>query len=112
MGFKPQTALAVRRHRPLGDASPQRVELVALRERGYLPSVRASKAARSQVTYQDPRSCMITGEGGWGQGVVRTVRAPSAYWRRSTFLSNLPTEVLGTSSMKAHRSGTCQPATL
>ena len=29
---------------------------------------------------------------------------------RSTFLSNLPTEVFGTASMKAHRSGSCQRA--
>ena len=30
---------------------------------------------------------------------------PSAYMARSTFLSNLPTEVLGTASIKAYLSG-------
>ena len=40
-----------------------------------------------------------------------TISAPSAYWARSTFLSNLPTLVFGTSSMKVQRSGTYQCAT-
>src|SRR5665647_2628588 len=46
------------------------------------------------------------------QAGVSTLRSPSANRLRSTFLSNLPTLVLGTSSMKAQRSGTCHPATL
>src|SRR5207248_5777501 len=40
-----------------------------------------------------------------------TVSAPSAKRARNTFLSNLPTLVLGTSSMKLQRSGSCQRAT-
>ena len=35
------------------------------------------------------------------------LRSPAANCARSTFLSNLPTLVFGTSSMNAHRSGTC-----
>lgn len=42
---------------------------------------------------------------------VVTSRPPSAYWRRRTFLSNLPTLVFGTDSMTVHRSGSCHLAT-
>ena len=44
-------------------------------------------------------------------GSVRCGRPPSAYVARTSFLSNLPTEVRGTASTNAHRSGTCQRAT-
>ena len=40
-----------------------------------------------------------------------TTSSPSAYCARSTFLSNLPTLVFGTSSMNVHRSGSCHLAT-
>ena len=41
-----------------------------------------------------------------------SMRSSPFSWRaRSTFLSNLPTDVFGTSSMKLHRSGTCHLAT-
>ena len=43
---------------------------------------------------------------------LSTSKSPSAKRARSTFLSNLPTEVLGTSSMNAQFSGICQLATL
>ena len=46
-----------------------------------------------------------------GYSSVLTVNSPSAYWDRSTFLSNLPTLVFGTASMNAHRSGSCHRAT-
>ena len=49
--------------------------------------------------------------GGQRGQVCLTSSSPSAYCLRSTFLSNLPTLVLGTSSMKAQRSGTCHLAT-
>src|SRR6185312_2720055 len=41
-----------------------------------------------------------------------TSRSPSAYRARKTFLSNLPTDVLGTAGMNAHRSGSHHAATL
>ena len=44
--------------------------------------------------------------------VVSTVSSPPAWDVRRTFLSNFPTLVFGTSSMKAHFSGTHQRATL
>src|ERR1035437_9960157 len=53
-----------------------------------------------------------TGAGPPSQARVSTLNSPSAYRLRSTFLSNLPTLVLGTSSMNAQRSGTCHRATL
>src|ERR1035437_4361213 len=53
-----------------------------------------------------------TGAGPPSQARVSTFRSPAAYLLRSTFLSNLPTLVLGTSSMNAQRSGTCHRATL
>lgn len=40
-----------------------------------------------------------------------TSSCPSAYCLRSTFLSNLPTLVLGTAGITAQRSGSCQRAT-
>src|SRR5918995_1661238 len=45
-------------------------------------------------------------------GAVTTSSSPSAYCRRSSFLSNLPTDVFGTSMTNAHRSGSCQRASV
>ena len=45
------------------------------------------------------------------QSNCSTTRSPFSCRARSTFLSNFPTDVFGTSSMKLHRSGTCHFAT-
>src|SRR3954449_11133871 len=42
---------------------------------------------------------------------LATSRSPAAYHLRITFLSNLPTEVRGTASMKVQASGSCHFAT-
>ena len=59
---------------------------------------RARRAASSPVTSR------------W-RSWVTTSSSPLAYWARSTFLSNLPTEVFGTASMNAHWSGSHHLAT-
>src|SRR5205823_572126 len=52
------------------------------------------------------------GAGVCGGQRVTTSSAPSAYWARRRFLSNLPTLVLGTSSMNVQCSGSCHLANL
>src|SRR5204863_10199537 len=74
------------------------------------PERGGAEAHRADTQRGEPDDDEGDDRGALHSPICTTSSSPPAYRERTTFLSNLPTLVLGTASMNAHRSGSCQRA--